>query len=166
MGGERWRACALAVVLACAPATASAQTFEDEAGALVLSTTSVYVGVAISVVGLTALPFILTTSAAGDAVMDDGTKVERYLRDHEQEVRETLAMGEGALVDDLATGLGLEAGEKARLGQVLRAERAELSALADPSTLTKERALEFMRATFQAIEGDPQLAAALARRAS
>ncbi len=164
-GGKRWIACALALAFAGAPATASAQE-EGVIGSLVISTVVVTAGVAVTGVVILVSPFILTTSVAGEAVMDDGTKAEQYLREHEYGVREALAMGEGVLVDDLSSAIGLNAKEKVRLGKVLRTERAELGALAEPSSLTKARALEFMHRTLEVIQSDPQLAAALARRAS
>ena len=157
-------ACAITCTMLGAPAQSWAQGSEQAINSLVSSTVAVYVGLGTTALAVVALPFGLTTTAGGAATKEQGAALERYLRENQFEVRESLATGQGVFVEDLGASLQFSPRERATLGQVLRGERAVLGVLAEPESLTPERAGEFARVLWGAIGAEPTLAAALERR--
>ncbi len=79
---------------------------------------------------------------------------------------EALALGQGEVVDELASGLGLDEAEHVALGKLLRKERRVLGDLADPGNLTLERAARFARHLADSMMGDATLRPALERNVS
>ncbi len=124
---------------------------------------------------LTALGAGLLSSAAitGLMVVTDAIDTsikskewERYLRENELEVRESLMLGHGDMIDELAIAFDLDEVEHEALGRLVRRERRVLASLADPEKLTPERASQFAKHLIDAMSADDTLAGALERAAS
>ena len=167
----------LALGISGAPSLATAQTVEDGLGEGIGITTG---GLEGTTVAITAVFFMALVAGAAIGALTAGgavstvaavdskqqAQLETYLRENTLEVNEALAMGEGEIVDDLASELGLTRAEHVALGRVLRSERSTLAALANPERLTPERATEFVRHIALSMVADPQLSVALERHAA
>lgn len=140
---------------------ASAQFNTPSPEMLELSTSTTFVAVGLSALAI-AIPLILTTSI-GVSVVGEKGEMEAYLRKNEFEVREALAVGSGGFIDEMSQRLGFDEREHAAFGRVVRREREVLSKLADPTTLTPERAAEFAQHLAVSMNADPTVGAALER---
>jgi hypothetical protein len=166
---------ALALGVSGVPSVASAQTGSDAVGDLAVATTllpfqvslavmeaaisATMVGLVVGVVSSAAIGL----TAVGVAEHERQREFERYLQENESAVQESLSMGSGEIVDELAYGLGLDEVEHAALGRLMRRERAVLSELADTDRLTTERAVQFIEHLARAMQADETLAPALER---
>src|SRR6218665_1771314 len=74
-----------------------------------------------------------------------GQAAQAYLRSRTHQLREDLALGAGPSIEDLAAMARIRRENLRLFGQVLREHRAGLLSLAQPSLLTPERALEWLR---------------------
>src|SRR6218665_1189867 len=74
-----------------------------------------------------------------------GQAAQAYLRSRTHQLREDLALGAGPSIEDLAAMARIRRENLRVFGQVLREHRAGLLSLAQPSLLTPERALEWLR---------------------
>ena len=73
-----------------------------------------------------------------------GDRAARYLRENALDVRQGIAQGEGPVVDDLAAAFRVHDSRRLQFVRGLRAARIELFSLAEPASLTDERALHFL----------------------
>jgi hypothetical protein len=86
-----------------------------------------------------------------------GRAARLFLRAHEYQLAQDLALGAGPSIEELATAAEIQTENVARFGRLLRENRAELLALAQPSQLTSDRALEFFGRLGELAWADPQL---------
>ena len=82
---------------------------------------------------------------------------DAYLRSRTHQLREDLALGAGPSIDDLAQLAHIRRENLRLFGQVLRAHREELLALARPATLTPERALAWLERVGALAGTEPRL---------
>lgn len=82
---------------------------------------------------------------------------QTYLRSRTHQLREDLALGAGPTVEDLAALARIRREHLGIFGQLLRAHRHELLALADERTLTPERAAAWLRRVGELARADPRL---------
>ena len=82
---------------------------------------------------------------------------QTYLRARMHQLREDLALGAGPTVEELAALARIRRENLGAFGQLLRAHRQELLALADTRILTPERALEWLRRVGEIARTDPRL---------
>lgn len=100
--------------------------------------------------------------ASTDGKPSRATLAELYLRENAAAVQEGLSAGRGAFLDDVAAAFKIRRMNRSRFGRVLRTNRLELLALADPMRLTPERALAFFDVIRALLSGDDALWRALA----
>jgi hypothetical protein len=82
---------------------------------------------------------------------------QTYLRARAHQLREDLALGAGPTVEELAAMARIRREHLGAFGQLLRAHRQELLALADVRTLTPERALSWLRRVGELARTDSRL---------
>jgi hypothetical protein len=82
---------------------------------------------------------------------------QTYLRARAHQLREDLALGAGPTVEELAALARIRREHLGAFGQLLRAHRQELLALADVRTLTPERALSWLRRVGELARTDSRL---------
>lgn len=121
------------------PQAASAEADEGSAAAslLVLLTTT----------GLIALAGI--GSYAISSKDSGGKNATRYLRENAADLRQGIALGSGPVVEDLVAAFGVPTDRRSAFARELRVIRSEILSLADPATLTDERAWRF----FERVKG-------------
>ena len=68
-----------------------------------------------------------------------------FLRNHATDVRQTVATGNGVLLQELAAEMKVSRTDVGRFGRLLRADRAQLLDLADSARLTPARAVQFFQ---------------------
>ena len=120
--------------------------------------------------GMAALGFLIMTASTGFGLLTGysiwGNKecrradvqMEKYLREHDVDLQQDLAVGAGATVADLASYLGIRSEALPSFGKLLRNNREELLAMADPKPLTPERAADFIDRLSQLCAAVPELA--------
>ena len=127
----------LAVTCVLVHATPAAAQADSEATQVLTSTSTTTTSTAVVIGGIILTVVLITPSKKRSAWMLD------YLRQHPAAVRQGLALGAGAAVDDLARALRLKPERRVDFGRLLRRERATLLALADPARLDEARAESF-----------------------
>jgi len=118
------------------------------------------VTVAVLVVGLGVVIWQAYAAEArrrGVAPREAGRAAQVYLRARTHQLREDLALGAGPTVEDLAAAARIRREHLGAFGRVLRANRKELLALAESSTLTPERALAWLERVGELARADPRL---------
>ncbi|MBM7115992.1 hypothetical protein I3V78_20775 [Archangium primigenium] len=101
-----------------------------------------------------------TFSAAAQALPPPvamGEVAQAYLRARNHQLREDLALGAGPSIEDLASLARIRRENLRLFGQVLRAHRGELLALAQPAHLTPARALEWLERVGRLAGEEPRL---------
>ncbi|WP_426755493.1 hypothetical protein [Myxococcus sp. Y35] len=118
------------------------------------------VTVAVLVVGLGVVIWQAYAAAErrrGVSPREAGRAAQVYLRARTHQLREDLALGAGPTVEDLAAAARIRREHLGIFGRVLRANRKELLALAESSTLTPERALAWLERVGELARADPRL---------
>ncbi len=118
------------------------------------------VTVAVLVVGLGVVIWQAYAAEArrrGVAPGEAGRAAQVYLRARTHQLREDLALGAGPTVEDLAAAARIRREHLGVFGRVLRANRKELLALAESSTLTPEHALAWLERVGELARADPRL---------
>lgn len=105
----------------------------------------------------------ISTSTTGALVQGiNGQASTEYLRDNAVAVRQDLSMGDGPLMRDLAHIFGMP-DEAARVGALLRRERAALTAELGRIERGEADATGFLTTALAALASDPALAARAGR---
>ncbi len=148
------RALASLIVLSCGLGASSSAHAQEESFTEQYGPLTTTIGV-ITTIGLTVYFVQGLTDRALDKAFE---KVELYLREHPNEVREALATGAGVAVDDLASLLALAPSERDAMGMRLRHQRTHALALVgQPDRIDRQATLAFLRLALT----DTQLAARL-----
>lgn len=120
------------------------------------------VAVGATLAGIGAIIWALQPAVAPAAA--NPAAAQAFLRSHQRQLRQDLALGAGPALEDLAHAAGIRPEHLARFGKLLRANRAELLVLMAPEALTPERAVQALRRIGELAKGDPALASAAEAR--
>ncbi len=119
------------------PMTAARADDAAAGGGLLTTTIGITATIALAGVGSYA------SSSKGNDDHRRGAAAMLYLRQHAAQVREELTMGRGPMLASLATELRIRAQDVGDFTRRVRCSRQALLALAEPATLTPQRALQF-----------------------
>lgn len=82
---------------------------------------------------------------------------ELFLKQNSVQIAQDLSTGNGPWVNDLARSMQIRNENTATFSKLLRSHRGELLALANPDTLTEERAVAFVQSLVDLMESDAGL---------
>lgn len=111
-------------------------------------------------VSVTVGPFITTTLVAGGAVKSSA--LEQYIRHNSAALAQDIQVGGGDTVNDLANLFHIAPAQRHAFGALLRAQRAGIVPLTNPSKLNPERTRAFVQQIFGAMQQDARFASSVA----
>ena len=158
---------AVVASLALLPAAARAQTSSSCYGSGCLLSSTTTLGTTGTTAGVVYLVVkVVQNDRDSKAAAEGGKAAELYLRQNALQLAQDLATGSGPVVDELAAALRLSADSRDGFAELLRENRKELLALADPRRLDTSRAVQFVERMVGMMQANPRLAADLDRLAA
>lgn len=106
-----------------------------------VSTTTTTLGAGVAVV---VWLLVKKKPAEGEATGETTKAAYLYLRDNHLQLTQDLAVGQGPVLDELASAANVSVANKAAFAKAMQANAAELIALTSPESLDEQRAVRFI----------------------
>ncbi len=153
-------AVAVASTLVAGSARAQDTTCSDPSCLLPSTTTTV--GTTATTAGIVYL-IVTLASPKTPAAQSAAKAAEYYLRQNSLQLAQDLASGKGAVLEEIATAIHISAENEPAFSELMRKNRAELLALADPAKLNPSRAVLFVKRMKDLMDSHPGLKSDLSK---